>query len=173
MSKSISMYSYSVPVLVHSLKSLDAILAKASAWAQEKKIDETVLTGSRLFPDMFPLAKQVQIASDVSKACGARLAGVENPAYADTETTIAELQARIGKTVAFLEGLRAEQLDGSETRHVSFKAGPTELTFTGMDYLKEWVYPNFYFHVTTAYNILRHNGLVIGKLDFLGIKPQG
>jgi hypothetical protein len=169
MSESLSLYQFSVPVLVHSLKALSAIVDKAQAYAGDSNVDETVLTSARLFPNMFPFSRQIQIACDVSKACGARLAGVENPSMVDTETTFDELKGRIAKTVAFLEGLDKEAIDGAGDKEISFKAGPHELTFSGQAYVREWVYPNFYFHVTTAYNLLRHNGLSIGKPDFLGM----
>ena len=165
---SLSMYSSSVPVLSHYLKALSAILGKAQQYAAEKNIDDKVLTGFRLYPDMFPLARQVQIACDTAKGCGARLAGVEAPKFEDNEGSFAELQQRVARTLDFLATLEPEQIDGSEERRIVFKAGPRELEFIGRDYLLSWVYPNFHFHLTTAYNILRHNGLAIGKRDYLG-----
>jgi hypothetical protein len=164
---SLSMYSSSVPVFLHFLKSLSNILKKGADYAADKKIDEKVLTGARLYPDMFPLTKQVQIACDVAKGCGARLAGVEIPKFEDTETTFAELQARIDKTVAFLNTLKAEQIDGTEQKEIKLQAGPRELEFVGDFFLRNWALPNVFFHVTTTYNILRHNGVPVGKMDYL------
>lgn len=168
MSQTMSMYSYSIPVLTHALKSLSAILDKAKAHAGERKIDPIVLSTARLFPDMFPLNRQVMIACDLAKGCGARLSGTDNPVFEDTETSFDEVQARIAKTLAFLEGISESAFAGAEDRIIKFKAGPNELEFVGVNYLREWVYPNFYFHLTTAYNILRHNGVSLGKLDYLG-----
>ncbi len=165
---SLSMYSSSVPVLVCYLDNLAAILKKGADWAAEKKVDEKVLTSARLYPDMFPLSRQVQIATDVAKGCGARLAGVEVPKFEDTEETFAELIARIGKTTAFLQSLDKAAFEGSESRKITLKAGPRELEFIGDFFLRNWALPNVYFHITTTYNILRHNGVPIGKMDFLG-----
>jgi hypothetical protein len=164
---SLSMYSSSVPVFKHFLTSLSNILKKGAEYAAEKKIDEKVLTQARLFPDMFALARQVQIASDVAKGCGARLAGVEVPSFPDTETTFEELQERITKTIAFLDSLPEEAINGTEQKQITLKAGPRELEFVGDFFLRQWALPNLFFHVTTAYNILRHNGVPVGKLDFL------
>lgn len=165
---SLSMYSSSVPVFKHFLNSLSVILKKAAEYAAEKKLDDTVLTQARLFPDMFPLARQVQIASDVAKGCAGRLAGVELPRYEDTEQTFGELQARIEKTIAFLDSIPEDAINGSEKREIKLKAGPRELEFVGEYFLRQWALPNVYFHITTAYNILRHNGVPVGKMDFLG-----
>jgi len=166
------MYDASVPAFVKMLNSLSAILDKAAAYAEAKKIDPSVLVGARLAPDMHPLSRQIQIASDGVKGGAARLAGVEVPSYPDTETTIPELKARIAKTVAFLNGLDKATFDGAEDRTVSVKVGPNELQFPAKVYLFEFVIPNFYFHATTAYAILRHNGVEIGKQDFLaGLAP--
>ena len=164
----ISMYQASVPALQRTLKALDAILDKAVAYAAERKIDPDVLTSARLAPDMFTLARQIQLATDHAKGCPARLAGVTVPSFADTEKTFPELKARIHKTLDFIGGLKPEQIDGSEGRDISLKAGPRELNFKGQDYLVFFALPNFYFHATTAYDILRHNGVPIGKLDFMG-----
>jgi len=164
----LSMYDFSVPVLKQALSSLAAILRKAADHAESKKIDPAVLISARLFPDMFALAKQVQIATDQAKGCAARLAGVDIPSFDDNETTFAELQARIEKTVAFLDSFKAPQINGSETRDIVLQLRERTVEFKGQDYLLKWVMPNFYFHVTTAYNILRHNGVDIGKRDFLG-----
>jgi len=163
-----SMYSASVPVITRFLNNLSAILEKGEAFCEEKNIEGTVLTSARLAPDMFPLARQVMIACDVAKGCGARLAGVEAPKHEDVEVTFAELKARIAKTVAFLETLDESSFAVSESKDISFKAGPYELNFTGESYLNTFALPNLYFHVTTTYNILRHNGVAIGKMDFLG-----
>ncbi|WP_437549582.1 DUF1993 family protein [Sorangium sp. So ce367] len=166
----ISMYQASVPVLVRMLGNLSAILTKAAAYAEAKKIEPRVLLDARLAPDMLSLTRQVQIASDSAKGCGARLAAVDVPKYEDNEASFDELQARIAKTVAFLNSLRPEQIDGSEDRDVTIPTRDQPLQFKGLVYLVNFVLPNFYFHVTTAYAILRHNGLEIGKLDFLGAR---
>jgi hypothetical protein len=165
---SLSMYQASVPGFQRTLKALDAILDKAVAYAAERKIDPDVLTSARLAPDMFPLARQVQLMSDHAKGCPARLAGVAVPSFADTEKTFPELKARIAKTLDFIDGLKAQQIDGSEGRDIALKAGPRELNFKGQDYLVLFALPNFYFHAATAYDILRHNGVPVGKLDFMG-----
>lgn len=164
----ISMYQASVPVFIRMLNNLAAVLGKGEAYAEAKKIDPTVLTGSRLYPDMFPLSRQVQIATDNAKGPAARLAGVEVPKFEDNEKTFAELRARIQKTVEFLQTLKPEQIDGSEDRTITLPMRTKTLTFQGMPYLLNFALPNFYFHVTTAYDILRHNGVEIGKQDFLG-----
>lgn len=164
----LSMYQASVPVFRQILGALSAILDKADAYAAERKIDPAVLLNTRLFPDMFPLARQVQVACDQAKGCAARLAGVAVPSYEDTETSIADLKARIAKTLAFVESLTPAQIDGSEERPVTIKLRSGELAFTGQDYLLKFVLPNFYFHATTAYDILRQCGVPLGKRDFLG-----
>ena len=164
----ISMYQASVPRLIAMLRNLDAILAKAQAHAVAKKIDPKVLVGARLFPDMLPLVKQVQIATDHAKGAAARLAGVEVPKFEDTEQSFEELQARIAKTITFVESFSAGQIDGSEERQISLKVGGQDMTFQGMPYLLGFAMPNFYFHLVTAYNILRHNGVEIGKRDYIG-----
>ncbi len=165
---SLSMYSASVPTFTRALANLSAILQKAAAYAQAKKIDPSVLITARLAPDMFPLARQVQIATDMVKGCASRLAGVEIPSYADTEASFEELQERISKTITYLNSFKAEQINGTETKTIHLKTGSRELEFTGETYLLYFVIPNFHFHLTTAYGILRHNGLDIGKLDYLG-----
>jgi hypothetical protein len=165
---SLSMYQASIPVFIRVLGNLSAILDKAAAHAEAKKIDPSVLVNARLAPDMFPLARQVQIATDGVKGCAARLAGVEIPSYPDTETTFPELKARIAKTADFLKSVRADQIDGSETRQISLKFGGQPTSFRGQDYLLTFVYPHVLFHVTTAYDILRHNGVELGKMDYLG-----
>jgi hypothetical protein len=165
---SLTMYSSSVPVFLAYLKNLSNILKKGADYAAEKKIDEKVLTGARLFPDMFPLTRQVQIACDVAKGCGARLGGIEVPKYDDNEVSFAELQARIEKTVNFLKSIPEASINGSEQKQIKLQAGPRELEFVGDFFLRNWALPNVYFHITTTYNILRHNGVPIGKMDFLG-----
>lgn len=164
----ISMYHASVPVFVRMLENLAAILEKAAAHAEARKIDPAVLVQSRLFPDMFPLSKQVQIASDAAKGGAARLAGIEPPSFEDNETSFPELVARIRKTIDFLRTLKPEQFEGSEDRTVTWKTRAGEKSMQGMPYLLNHVQPNLYFHVTTTYAILRHNGVEIGKGDFLG-----
>ena len=164
----ISMYQASAPRFVHALKSLSAILGKAQAHCEAKKIDPLVLTGSRLYPDMFALARQVQIACDSAKGAVARLAGVEIPKHEDTEKSFEELQMRIIKTLDFIATVKAAQVDGSEDKEIVIKLRGKDTSFKGMPYLLGFAWPNFYFHVTTAYNILRHNGVEIGKSDFLG-----
>jgi len=164
----ISMYQASAPRLANMLRNLDAILAKAQAHATAKKIDPAVLLAARLFPDMLPLVKQVQIATDHAKGCVARLAGVEVPKFEDTEQTFEELQARIARIIAFVESFSPAQIDGSEERDIALKAGGKELSFKGLPYLLGYAMPNFYFHLVTAYNILRHNGVEIGKRDYIG-----
>ena len=163
-----SMYSMSVPVFVKTLGNLSTILDKAAAYAEAKKVDPAVLLSARLFPDMFPLTKQVQIACDFAKGTVSRLAGQEPPKYDDNETTIAELKARIARTVAFVQSFSAEQLAGSEARDVSMKIRDQTLTFKGQPYLAHLALPNFFFHAATAYDILRHSGVDLGKRDFIG-----
>ncbi|MCE9550416.1 MAG: DUF1993 domain-containing protein [Betaproteobacteria bacterium] len=163
------MYTTSVPVFKQLLNSLSVILTKAEAYATEKNFKPTVLLEARLSPDMFPLNRQVQIATDFARSVSARLAGVEVPAYDDNEQTIAELQARIGKTLSFIESLTPAQFEGSETREIVLRPGtPKEKKIVGHTYLSNYGLPQFLFHVTTAYAILRHNGLQVGKGDFMG-----
>ncbi len=165
----VSIYTASVPLLKQMLEALSKNLAKAASHAAEHKIDPSIFVTARLAPDMFALARQVQVATDMSKGGIARLAGVEIPKYEDTEATLEDLQARIAKTVAFMEGVPASAIEGSDAKTISFKAGPRELSFTGTNYLLQWVIPNVMFHVTTAYDILRHNGVKLSKSDFLGL----
>ena len=162
----LSMYQASIPLLVRGLDTISAVLKKGEAHP-----DAAALVEARLAPDMFTLAGQVQRASDTAKGCAARLAGIDNPSFADTETTFAQLQERIGKTAAFLLGVKASQIDGSEDKAIAFKAGPYMLNFTGASYLATFVIPNFYFHATTAYAILRNKGVAVGKMDYLGAMP--
>jgi uncharacterized protein len=164
----ISMYQASVPAFVRALNNLAAILEKGAAHARAHKIDEAVLLGSRLFPDMLPLTKQVQLASDSAKSGAGRLAGAEFPAFEDKESTFQELVQRIRNTVTYLETLRPEQIDGSEDKTVSWQTRSSTKSMQGLPYLMYHVLPNVHFHVTTAYAILRHNGIEIGKKDFLG-----
>ncbi len=165
----ISMYSASVPVFVRMLGNLSACFDKAEAHAQAKGFDPNVLVGCRLAPDMLPLARQVQIACDAAKFAVARLAGVEAPAMADEEATIAELKQRIARTIAYVQSVPAAQIDGSDARAVEVPMrGREPLRLTGETYLTDFVLPNFYFHVTTAYALLRHNGVDLGKRDYLG-----
>jgi hypothetical protein len=160
---SLSMYQSSIPLLLRGLNNLSAVLKKGAAHP-----DAAALVEARLAPDMFTLAGQVQRASDTAKGCAARLAGIDNPSFPDTEASFAQLQERIARTIAVLQGVKPAQIDGSENKAISFKAGPNVLNFTGASYLTTFVLPNFYFHVTTAYDILRHNGVPLGKLDYLG-----
>jgi hypothetical protein len=157
------MYDASVPVFRQMLGSLSAILAKAETHAQEKKIEQALLQ-ARLFPDMFPLVRQVQVAADFAKGACARLAGVEVPRYDDTEATLAELQQRIAKTLAFIDSLPQDAIAESAARDITTSARQ----FKGQPYLLHYALPNFYFHTTTAYAILRHNGVEIGKKDYVG-----
>lgn len=162
------MYQASVPVFARALNNLAAVLEKAAAHAEAKKIGATVLINFRLYPDMLPLSTQVQIAADSAKGGVARLAGVEAPKYEDNEASIPELIARLRRTVAYLESIKSEQIDGSEDKTITWKTQTTSRSMQGMPYLLSHVTPNVYFHVTTAYDILRHCGVEIGKKDFLG-----
>ena len=164
----ISMYQASAPRFVNILKNLSAILDKAQAHAEARKIDPLVLTASRLYPDMYPLTRQVQIACDTAKGAVARLAGVEIPKHEDTEQTFDELKARIAKVIDFIGTVKPAQVDGTEDKELGLRLGGQERRFQGMQYLLGFVHPNFYFHVTTAYGILRHNGVEIGKRDYIG-----
>jgi len=164
----ISMYQASVPRFANTLKNLSAILDKAQAHCEAKKIDPLVLTGARLYPDMFALARQVQVACDTAKGAMARLAGVEIPKYEDSEKTFEELKARIAKTVAFIETFKPAQIDGTDDKDLVIKLGTREMQWKGMQYLLGFALPNFYFHAATAYDILRHNGVEVVKRDFIG-----
>ena len=164
----ISMYHASAPRFVNTLKNLSAILDKAQAHADARKIDPLVLTASRLYPDMFALARQVQVACDSAKGAVARLSGVEVPKHEDTEKTFDELKERIAKTLAFIATVKPAQIDGTEEKDVVLKLRGKDVPFKGMQYLLGFVLPNFYFHAATAYNILRHNGVDVGKQDFIG-----
>ncbi len=164
----ISMHQASSPRFTNTLKNLSAILDKAQAYAEAKKIDPSVLTNMRLFPDMFPLKRQIQIACDTAKGAVARLAGVDVPKHEDTEENLVELKARIAKTIEFVETIKFAQIDGSEERNIHLKLGSREVDWKGMQYLLGFALPNFYFHAVTAYDILRHCGVEIGKRDFIG-----
>jgi hypothetical protein len=164
----ISMYQASAPRFANILNNLSAILDKAQAHCDAKKIDPLVLTSFRLYPDMLPFTRQITIACDTAKGAVARLAGVENPKHEDTEKTFEELKARIAKTVEFIGSVKAAQLDGSEDKVIVLKLGAREVTYQGMQYLLGFAQPNFYFHAVTAYDILRHNGVELAKRDYLG-----
>ena len=157
-----------VPALIHSLTAMSKILDKAEAFAEAKKMKPDVIPQLRMIADMLPLWRQITIACDHAKGMAARLAGVEVPGFADTETTVAELKERIAKTIAFISTIPAEAFAGAEGRTISVKAGPRELSFPAPQYYAGYAIPNFYFHLTTAYAILRSNGVEIGKVDFLG-----
>jgi len=165
----LSMYQASVPVFIHAMGNLQAILAKAAAHAEAKKIDPAVFINARLAPDMFPLSRQVQIASDAAKGAAARLAGVAVPSYEDTETTFPELHERLAKTIAFVKGVPAGEMNRAESREIKLTLGGQERTLSGETYLARVALPNFFFHVTTAYDILRNKGVPLGKRDFLGV----
>jgi hypothetical protein len=164
----LSMFQASVPVFIQQLTSLSAILDKAEAHAKAGGLDPTRLISARLAPDMFPFSRQVQIASDHAKAAAARLSGRDNPKFEDTETTFAELKARIDKTIAFVKSVPRTEIDGSEERDVTFPVGGQPKTLSGQRYLLHNALPNFFFHVTTAYDILRHEGVPLGKRDYMG-----
>ncbi len=166
----LSMYDVAIPPLKHALTNLAANLKKGEAYADNKKIEHSVLIQSRLIADMYPLIKQVQIATDMSKGAAARLAGVEIPQYEDNEQSFDDLQGRIAKTIAFIDTITRAQLEGAEGREITLMVRSIELTFNGLDYLNKWVHPNVYFHCTTAYNIMRENGVNLGKRDFLKLK---
>ncbi|MGZ0077412.1 DUF1993 domain-containing protein [Methylomonas sp. YC3] len=166
---SIDMYQASIQVFIKMLGNLSKILDKAAIHAEAKNIDQSVFINYRLAPDMFPLSKQVQIATDMVKGCAARLAGLEIPCYEDNETTFADLQARISKTIAFIQDVTPAQINGTENLAINFKIGGAEKSFVGLPYVLDFVLPNFYFHITMTYAILRHNGVELGKSDFLGV----
>ena len=164
----ISMYQASAPRFANTLKNLAAILDKAQAHAEARKIDPEVLTAARLYPDMFALARQIQTACDTAKGAVARLAGAEVPKHEDFEKTIPELKARIEKTLAFIGTFKPAQIDGTEDKDLTIKLGQREVKWKGMQYLLGFALPNFYFHAATAYDILRHNGVELAKRDFIG-----
>jgi len=162
------MYDTTVPVLTHFLNSMAKLLKKAEAYCEAKKIDPDALLQARLFPDMFPLARQVMLVTDFAKGISARLAGAEIPSYPDEEKTFGELQERLAKTSAFINSLDMAKFADAASRQVTLKVGGQDMTFSGADYLARFALPNFYFHLTTAYDILRHNGLEVGKRDYMG-----
>lgn len=164
----ISMYEASIPTFLHSLNSLKAILEKGVAHAEARKFDPNLLAATRLTVDMLPLTRQIQIASDAAKGAAARLTGVDPPKFEDNETSVADLIARIGKTVDYLQGFKPEQFEGSDERTITIPTPRQTFTFPGLIFLRHWAIPNFFFHVTTAYNLLRANGVEIGKADYLG-----
>jgi hypothetical protein len=168
----LTMYSASVPVFVRMLGNVGTWLDKAEAHAAAKKFDPSVYLTARLAPDMLPLPKQIQIACDAAKFCIARLAGSEAPKFEDSETTIPELRERIAKTLAYVKSVPAAQIDGTDAKDVSVPRRDGSMTMKGEDYLRHFVLPNFYFHVTTTYALLRHYGVELGKADFLGSMPQ-
>jgi uncharacterized protein len=164
----ISMYQASAPAFTRMLTQLKVIVDKAAATAAAKKVDESVYLTARLYPDMLPMGRQIHIACDFAKGCCARLAGLEVPKYDDNEVTFADFQARIDKTIAYVATISAAQIDGQEDRDINITIAGKPVTFKGLPYLVHFALPNFYFHLTTAYAILRHNGVDIGKGDFLG-----
>lgn len=166
----VALYDVSIPVFTLSLNNLAAILDKAASHSEKKKVDPKALPATRLIVDMLPLSAQIQIACDTAKGAAARLAGVEIPKHEDTEATIPELKARVVKTLAFIRTIKPEQLQGAETREVTLQFPQSTLKFTGLNYLTNFVLPNFFFHMTMAYALLRKNGVELGKRDFLG--PQ-
>jgi hypothetical protein len=167
-SMSLSMYQASIPAFVQMLNNLSAILDKAEAHAANSKIDPEVLLNYRLAPDMLPFVRQIQIAADLAKGAAARLAGVEVPKHDDIEKTFADLKARLAKTAAFVQSFKPIEIDGSEDREINLTLGEHTMSFKGQPYLVHFVMPNFYFHCTTAYDILRHCGVELGKRDFIG-----
>jgi len=164
---SISMYEASIPQFVRMLGNLSAILDKAKAHAEAKNIDGAVLINARLAPDMYPLSQQIQIATYMAKACSARLAGLEVPSYENNETTFSDLKIRIAETIAFLLGVDNDHIDNSYDQPITIKMGDKEVVYTGQVYLLDVIIPHFYFHVTTAYAILRHHGVELGKKDYI------
>ncbi len=167
----LSMFQAAVPPSLQMMGALSGVLAKAAAHCEARKIDPAVLLGSRLYPDMFALARQTQVAADFAKGGCARLADVPAPKFEDSETTFAELQARLDRTAEFIRTLAPAQIDGSEAREIVIKIAGQEMRFQGQPYLLHFVLPNLYFHATAAYAILRHNGVEIGKRDFMGSVP--
>jgi hypothetical protein len=163
-----SMHAFSVELFSNALGNLSWILEKGAASAASRKIEPAVLLAARLAPDMLPLTRQIQIAADIAKSSVARLAGQEPPRYEDTETTIEQLRQRLARTIDFLKSVPASAFEGAETRDIKFPAGERTLEFKGLAFLETWAIPNVFFHVTTAYNILRHNGVDLGKRDFIG-----
>ncbi|MGH8120925.1 MAG: DUF1993 domain-containing protein [Gammaproteobacteria bacterium] len=168
---SLSMYQASVPVLTRALKNLDGVLRKGEAFAEAKTIDPAVLINDRLAPDMFPLARQIQMATDIARRGVARLAGVEPSKFEDTEKTFADLHDRINRSITFLESFQPQQIDGTENKPLVVEIRNKQVNFTGREMLLNFTLPNVFFHCTTAYAILRHNGVDLGKPDYLGTMP--
>jgi len=168
---SVSLYDVSLPVFTLSLSNLSAILDKAASHAEDRKVDPKVLPQLRLIVDMLPLSAQIQIACDTAKGAAARLAGIEIPKYEDTEATLAELKARVAKTLEFIKSVKPAQFQGAETREIVLTFPQTTLKFSGLNYLTNFALPNFFFHLTMAYALLRKNGVALGKRDFLGPTP--
>lgn len=168
---SVELYQLTAPVFIHNLKNLSAILKKAEKSAKDRGIDPEVLLNGRIAPDMFPLVRQVQIVTDNAKGCCARLTGTQAPVFEDGNDNFAQLQQRIKATIKFIKGLKKSQYASSADSPIEMKVPIGELYFSAEDYVKGWAYPNFYFHFTTAYNILRHNGVPVGKADYLGMVP--
>lgn len=166
----IEVYDQTVAAMSRALLNLDAIVSKAEAWCTERNIEPTVLVQARLFPDMLPFVGQIRIATDVAKGAAARLADSDVPSWPDDEETFEDVHARLRKALDFLSGFKREQFDASEERNIELKLGKEQVKFTGGEYVLGFVLPNFYFHVTTAYDILRHNGVPLGKRDFLGAR---
>ena len=166
-----SLYQASVAPCLQMLDALSAMLSKAAAYAAERSIEPSVLLQSRLYPDMLPLVRQVQIATDAAKSGGARLAGVDTPSFPDTEGSFDEIQARLARCVSFLRSLDRSAIDAAAERRIEFSVAKKVMVMMAPEYITGWMLPNFFFHVTTAYDILRHNGLVVGKRDFLGAVP--
>ena len=164
----LGMYQASAPIFIQYFTSLSAVLSKAAAQAETRKIDPAVLVNARLYPDMFPFSRQIQITTDHAKGAMARLSGIEVPNFPDTESSFPELQARIAKTLEFVKGFKREQIDGSEEKEIVLTIGGQKMPFKGQAYLCHFALPNFFFHATTAYAILRHNGIEVGKRDFMG-----
>jgi hypothetical protein len=164
----LSLYDVSIPVLLRGLTNLSILIDKATAHAGAKRFEPAVLAQARLYPDMFPLIRQVQITCDTAKGAAARLAGIDIPKHEDTETTLAELKQRIAKTLDFIQSVKPSQLEGAESRSIEIKTPDRTLSFTGLSYLNNFVLPNFYFHESISYAILRHNGIEVGKGDYLG-----
>jgi len=165
-----SIYELTIVPMLHSLNSLDAIVTLAEEYvAADDTMNPETLVQARLFPNMLPLVFQIRVATDVAKGAAARLSGSEIPSWADDESTFEEIHQRLAKAIEFLSGFNAEDFEGGLERTIHLQLGPEKATFSGTDYIRNFVLPNFYFHVTTAYNLLRHNGVAIGKRDFLGI----
>jgi hypothetical protein len=164
----LSLYQASVPVFVRALRNLRSVLEKGAAWCAERKVDESALTQARLFPDMRPLTFQVQVATDMARGCAARLAGGEPPKFEDNETGFRDLIDRVDRTLAYLDGLDAKAFEGAESRTITRPVRGEPHAFTAQNYLLQFTVPNLYFHCATAYDLLRHNGVPLGKADFLG-----